>query len=56
MTHQTWISGKAIRPLFAEPVTFSDCEKITVKIRAISVAHGRVQKQEYSQDQKLFGY
>jgi len=22
MTHQTWISGKAIRPLFAEPVTF----------------------------------
>ena len=24
MTHQTWISGKAIRPLFAEPVTFQD--------------------------------
>jgi len=22
MTHQIWISGKAIRPLFAEPVTF----------------------------------
>ena len=21
MIHQTWISGKAIRPLFAEPVT-----------------------------------
>jgi len=22
MTHQTWISGKAIRPLFTEPVTY----------------------------------
>jgi len=28
MTHQTWISGKAIRPLFAEPVTIIEPQTV----------------------------